>query len=179
MAKFYSGSWHGTHYETVPLNKWVRLKIPKWLSRENNDYFWTLPYSTGKPIKFIIRVTNFEAKALPLNQFDILETLPLPDGINIHGKEIKERYIDRIKGLPDSATEFKVDMESACHRAGSYFRYSLGKLGTDDQKLLVESKIISDDDIWLKFILPFVVPAITAILGFFAEKIIGFICSLF
>lgn len=179
MAKFYAGSKGGTHYKTVPMNKWIKIPIPKWLSGEDEDYIWTPPYSTGKQIKFKIIVTRFEALAPPLNQFDILETLPYPDSIKIDGKDIQERNIDRIKGLPNSATEFKVDMESKCHRAGAYFRYSLGKLGTGDQKLLAELKIISDDDVWLKLILPFVIPLITAILGFAAKNIISWICSFF
>lgn len=38
MAKFYSGSWHGTHYKVVPLNKRIKINIPAWLSENRMPY---------------------------------------------------------------------------------------------------------------------------------------------
>lgn len=183
MAKFYSGSWRGTHYKVVPLNKWIKIPIPKWLSDTGEAYIWTPPYANGSKVDFKIVVTKFEALATPLNKFELVEMLPQEEGVVTEdGKEVKKRIIDRINTLSDNETEFRSDMESKCHRVGSYFRYYFGQPGTDDKKLIVETVIVDFDNFYMGVFLPYIMPIILATvfgaIGFFIREIINWIKSL-
>jgi hypothetical protein len=175
MAKFYSGSWHGTHYKTVPLNKRIKINIPAWLSENGLPYILTLPYENGGKIDFKIVVTRFEGNAWTLNKFDLIEMLPLEEGVfTDDGKDFKKRKVDRIKELPDSAEEFNVDMESTFHRVGANIRYYFGEPNSDDRKLLVESRIIGFDH-YVYYLLMILV----GLLSFLLREVYEFLRSFF